>query len=159
MTGIASRLLLPLFVVAMAVLVPGAHAALEKPRPAPELGPGEVVKIQLEALRGNDAQDSGIQLCFRFASPGNKVHTGPVERFGQMIRQEPYALMLSYLDVQYEPIEIAENRARQRVTLIGPTEAITYVFLLSRQLEAAEGGCKGCWMTDAVIVERVGRAV
>ena len=149
---------LPLFVVALALLMPAAQAEVEDRKPAPELGPEDVVKIQLAALRDNDAYDAGIEVCFRFASPGNKVNTGPVERFGRMIKQGPYALMLSYLDAKYAPIEIVDDRARQRVTLIGATEAVTYVFLLSRQTEAAEGACKGCWMTDAVVVERVGRA-
>jgi len=120
---------------------------LGDPRPDASLGPDEVVRIQLEALRGNDASDRGIAICFRFASPDNKASTGPVERFGQMIKNGVYALMLDYEDVQYDPVEVMDGYARQRVTLIGATRIVKYAFYLSRQSHPA---CDGCWMTDSV---------
>src|SRR6185437_12206552 len=48
------------------------------PIPKPELTPGQVVEIQLEALQFNDkpAKDAGIATTFRFASPGNRKATG-----------------------------------------------------------------------------------
>ena len=122
------------------------------PTPNPALSPGEVVKIQLNALRENDDSDHGIAVCFRFASPSNKSNTGPVERFGQMIKLGPYRLMLFYHDAHYGEIEILNDKARQRVTLKGTSETITYAFYLSRQTLA---DCEGCWMTDAVTIERV----
>lgn len=129
------------------VVQPGAD-----PSPAPSLTPSEVVRIQLGALRDNDESDHGIAITFRFASPSNKAQTGPLPRFAEMIKMGPYRLMLEYRDAEYEPVEIVEGAARQRVTLTGSTYAVTFAFYLSKQ-DLAE--CRGCWMTDAVTVERV----
>ena len=126
------------------------------PSPGPELSPEEVVRIQLEALRSNDASDHGIAVCFRFASPANKANTGPLSRFTHMIKDGVYRLMLEYRQIDYEPIQVVDDVARQRVTLTGSTTAVTYVFFLSKQ---AQPDCDGCWMTDAVSVERVDEGV
>ena len=119
--------------------------------PDPGLSPGDVVRIQLEALGSNDAADAGIAVAFRFASPANRASTGPFPRFAAMIRNGPYALMLDFRSATYGPVEVVGGRARQRVTLAGPSGSATYRFYLSRQTRAPY---EGCWMTDAVTVER-----
>ena len=119
--------------------------------PKPGLSPDQVVQIQLNALRHNDERNRGIEVAFRFASPGNKLQTGPLPRFISMIQQGPYRLMLAYENVSYHPVEVADDKARQRVTLIGAGDVVDYEFYLSRQ---SEGEWAGCWMTDAVIVRR-----
>ena len=127
------------------------HKPSHKLAPNPGLAPEQVVRIQLDALRNNDAQNRGIEVAFRFASPANRLNTGPLARFISMIRQGPYSLMLAYENAAYHPVEIVENRARQRVTLIGSGLAVDYEFYLSRQ---DEGEWRGCWMTDAVVAKR-----
>jgi hypothetical protein len=119
--------------------------------PKPGLSPEQVVQIQLNALRHNDARNRGIEVAFRFASPDNKLNTGPLPRFIGMIQQRPYSLMLDYENLAFHPLEVVEDQARQRVTLIGAGLVIDYEFYLSRQ---SAGGCSGCWMTDAVIARR-----
>lgn len=119
--------------------------------PKPELTPDQVVQIQLNALRHNDARNRGIEVAFRFASPDNRLHTGPLPRFISMMQQGPYSLMLAYENLAYHPLEVVENQARQRVTLIGAGLVVDYEFFLSRQ---SDGGCTGCWMTDAVIARQ-----
>ena len=119
--------------------------------PTPELTPNQVVQIQLNALRHNDARDRGIEVAFRFASPDNKLNTGPLPRFISMMHQGPYSLMLAYENLAYHPLEVVENQARQRVTLIGSGLVVDYEFILSRRFD---DGCAGCWMTDAVIARR-----
>ena len=118
--------------------------------PAPELSPGEVVRIQLEALRHNDERDRGIEVAFRFASPANRSNTGPLARFIRMIKAGPYALMLDFREALYGPVDVSEGRARQRVTLTGAHARVSYWFHLTRQSEAPYADC---WMTDAVYVE------
>lgn len=118
--------------------------------PAPALSPGEVVRIQLEALRHNDRHDRGIEVAFRFASPANRANTGPLARFVSMIRNGPYALMLGFRAASYGPVESKGVRARQRVTLADAGRSVTYWFYLSRQ---SEEPYVDCWMTDAVYVE------
>ncbi len=117
--------------------------------PSPKLGPEDVVRIQLQALRGNDETNQGIAIAFRFASPRNKASTGPLPRFIHMIKAGPYRLMLEFERASYMPARIEGARAVQRVTLIGAREIRTYDFLLRRQ---ADPPCEGCWMTEAVIV-------
>lgn len=119
--------------------------------PKPELTPEQVVRIQLNALRNNDPRNRGIEVAFRFASPGNKRQTGPLPRFISMMQHGPYRLMLAYENVAYHPMEVVEDRARQRVTLIGAGLVVDYEFYLTRQ---AAGACLGCWMTDAVIARK-----
>ncbi|MDX1512826.1 MAG: DUF4864 domain-containing protein, partial [Gammaproteobacteria bacterium] len=93
-------------------------------RPAAHLGPEDVVRIQLEALRQNDENDLGIAVAFRFASPLNKRSTGPLPRFVQMIKQGPYRPMLDYRRVLYSPVEIEGDRAAQKVTLISDERVV-----------------------------------
>ena len=131
---------------------PGATDPLsESLVPEPGLSPGDVVRIQLEALHHNDEQDRGIAVAFRFASPANRAGTGPLSRFIAMIEEGPYALMLDFRDADYGPVETAAGQARQRVTLTGARASMTYWFYLSRQ---SEPPCVDCWMTDAVYIEQ-----
>lgn len=118
--------------------------------PSASLTPEQVVRIQLKALRLNDSRNRGIEVAFRFASPDNKLQTGPLPRFISMLHQRPYSLMLAYDNVSYDRVEIVENYARQRVTLIGSGVVVAYEFYLSRQ---TKGNCPGCWLTDAVIAK------
>ena len=69
-----------------------------------------------------------------------------------MIKVGPYRLMLEYHDAHYVELAIRGNRARQIVILKGTRETITYAFYLSRQTHQS---CNGCWVTDAVTIERV----
>ena len=119
--------------------------------PNPGLSPGDVIRIQLEALRNNDEQDRGIAVAFRFASPANRVNTGPLSRFIAMIERGPYALMLDFNHADYGLVETVGDQARQRVTLTGARASTTYWFFLSRQSEAPY---VDCWMTDAVYIAR-----
>ena len=116
--------------------------------PSREWSPYDVVRIQLEALRGIDATDRGIATAFRFASPANKVSTGPLVRFGRMLRSGLYSLMLRYTRAVLEPKEISGDRARVRVLLVNGGEVRAFEFYLSRQ---RGGVCDGFWMTDAVL--------
>lgn len=128
-------------------------------RPEPSLTPEDVVRIQLEALRRNDADDRGIAVAFRFASPENKRNTGPMPRFARMIKRGPYALMLNFSHASFAPTRVSGRRALQSVTLVAPGHApVTYLFHLSRQ--QGEGPEKDCWMTEGVQVRpEEGRAV
>ena len=119
--------------------------------PSPELTPGpRGANSSSKRCVTTTPTTSGFEIAFRFASPANKVNTGPLPRFIDMIKNGPYALMLNFLTAIYDPVEIVDDVARQRVTLFGSHTAIAYVFYLSRQ---SEGPCIDCWMTDAVTIE------
>jgi hypothetical protein len=119
--------------------------------PLPKYSPEEVVSIQLEALQSNESSDSGIALTFTFASPSNRVNTGPLERFTEMLKGPLYSPMLNHIGVEYDQIEVQGDLARQRVILFGKGgQKVVYIFYLSKQ---NEDPYKDCWMTDAVIIE------
>jgi hypothetical protein len=126
---------------------------LNRRQPSAQLAPQEVVRIQMEALKYNDARNRGIEIAFRFASPSNKVNTGPLPRFIAMINGDAYRPMLEYNAIEYDEIQVLGDQAAQRLAVTTDDGLIiVYVFVLSRQ----EGeDCSGCWMTDAVYIQSV----
>lgn len=117
-------------------------------KPDSALGADAVVRIVMEALQQNDDKDHGIEITFRFASPGNKQVTGPIEHFQQLVKSPEYAPMLNFKTVEYGKIQIDGDHAIQAVRIIDSKGAsLVYIFQLSRQ---ADGEFKGCWMTDGV---------
>lgn len=124
-------------------------ASLLKAQPQPYLSPAQVVRIQLAALKINDADDKGISVCFRFASPANRSQTGPLPRFAELVRSPQYRVMLNHRNARIGPVTVENNIAQLPVHLIGTTgEEVVYIFMLSRQ---KQGENVGCWMTDGVI--------
>lgn len=120
--------------------------------PSPDLSPGEVVRIQLEALRHNDKPepDAGIAVVFRFTSPGNRAQSGPLPRFSEMIRNG-YPEMLNHREVHLPPPLIQDDEAIQPVEVVAKNGAAhRYLFILSRQTEPPYAGC---WMTDSVLTD------
>ena len=137
--------------LALVMLLVGPALAEKVPTdPNPKLSPADVVSAQLQALKHNDdpEPDAGIRTTFRFASPSNRSHTGPVERFIRMVKSEEYAAMLNYQSDLRSEVMVQQGAARQKVTLIDSAgKQATYVFILSKQ---AGPPCSGCWMTDSV---------
>ena len=152
MTRVGGLILLFLATVPLAVtgaLSPEPGSKSADPVPSPELEPAEVVRIQVEALRKNSLSNDGIELTYRFASPGNKRYTGPLDRFIDMVRSAPYGRLLNHRSAEYGPMAVAGNEAQQMVVIIDAEDnEVGYVWALSRQ---TEGPLKDCWMTDAVI--------
>jgi hypothetical protein len=133
----------------MSMTVLAETSPVKATEPSPDLAPEEVVRIQLELLRTNDASDLGIARVYAYASPANRAQTGPLDQFTAMVRSSPYAAMLGHRKARFGPIAMSRTRAQQRVTLVthdGETRA--FLWVLSRQTDDA---CNGCWMTDAVI--------
>ena len=130
---------------------PGKERVLKQmlsQKPSPELTPTEVVKIQINALRMNNETDDGIAVAFRFASPENRRHTGPLPRFASLVKSAPYNPLLYHSEAYFSPLGVSGQRAVQLVGLkdeFGGT--YLYVFVLSKQ---SSGDYKGCWMTDEV---------
>lgn len=124
-----------------------------RPHPAPELSPADVIRIQLEALQHNDSRtDDGIETAFQFASPSNKVYTGPLSRFKQIVRNPAFSIMLNHRSAEYEEAHVSGDMAQQRVTVSSSAgnQTIIYTFILSRQ---RDDKYQGCWMTDGVSID------
>lgn len=122
--------------------------AIELPRP--ELSAEDVVRIQLAGLRDARPDGLGILQCFVFASPGNRQVTGPLERFGQMVRQAPYDSLARTQAVLIGRSHIDRDVARILVTVVDETAQVrAFTFILAKQKSAP---MTGCWMTDAVLL-------
>ena len=116
--------------------------------PDPSLTAREVVQIQLEAFADGGTKDEGIEIAFRFASPTNRLQTGPLERFAGMLRSPAYRIMLDYDTVHYFPLLVEGDLAVQRVILSRNGEVEAFDFVLRRQ---RGGPYEDCWMTESVL--------
>ena len=84
-----NSLLVLLFLLAVKPLYGAAEPSVENlilPQPNAELQPGDVVQIVINALASNDFpyRDAGIETTFNFASPSNKLQTGPLQNFNDV---------------------------------------------------------------------------
>jgi hypothetical protein len=120
------------------------------PQPSTDQQPADVVRIVIEALAKNDEpySNAGIATTFAFASPANKINTGPLPKFTQMVRTPAYGIMIDHVEHEFSEVVLMESDAYQMVRIRGMKgdEAI-FAFRLSQQ---AGGKYDGMWMTDAV---------
>lgn len=134
-------------------LLAGTACAAGPPEPSPKWQPVQVVNLQLEALRNNDAaNDNGIATAYGFASPRNKASVGELADFTRMMHAG-YPDMLTHVGADLETLEVQGDEAAIGVTLqLQGTGRSKYIFLLKRY---SGNSCDGCWLTDGVIpVER-----
>ncbi len=120
------------------------------PAPSAAFKPDDVVKIVIDALANNDRPftNAGITTTFAFASPANKVNTGPLDRFIDMVKDEPYGIMVDHVKSEFSEVVYTGNTAYQMVHLTGADgRAVVFAFRLSKQLD---GEFRDMWMTDAV---------
>ena len=117
--------------------------------PNPELKAKEIVSLQLMGMQQNDVSNHGIEITFRFASPQNKVQTGPLSNFIKLVKSPSYHPLLNHIDATFLKLKVEGDLAIQEViitTTIGTRKG--FRFLLSLQKGEKD---KDCWMTDAVI--------
>ena len=117
--------------------------------PTPSLSPEEVVRLQLAGLSNPSANGVGVMQCFCLASPANRSVTGPLERFGEIVRSGPFQCMTRPRGMLIgRPFE-HDGTAKLIVTIIDEQHEIhAFAFFLSKQ-DAAP--FKDCWMTNAVL--------
>lgn len=116
--------------------------------PNPQLGPADVVKVQLAGLANREHPSLGILQCYYFASPANLAVTGTLDTFGQLVRRAPYDVMAAPRATLVGDPQVADRTARVLVTLIDAEGQLrTFVFLLEKQTRRPY---VDCWMTDAV---------
>ena len=154
-TSISAALLLALAAVA-------ANVAVAAPVSSPhaDLSPAEVVQAQLQGFQSNSDENQGIALAYRFASPGNRVLTGPVERFTKML-VAAYPELLNHRNARIVKQQVENDFAVIAVVVeSADLEIFNYIFRLSKQTEAqTRGSCTGCWMTDSVFRESAGSII
>ncbi len=117
--------------------------------PSAKLLPEEVVRLQLSGLGDLQADGVGILQCFCFASPANRAVTGPLDRFGAMVRQGAYGCMARPRALLVGRPQYDKEVARVLVTVIDERASLrAFTFVLARQHVAP---FKNCWMTEAVL--------
>lgn len=139
----------PLAVPSMAALGEKPDS-MELPQPSAELAPEDVVRIVIGALAHNDEPytNAGIETTFNFASPANKVNTGPLDRFIRMVKGPPYGIMVDHASSEFSEVVLAGDKAYQMVRLTAADgKAVVFAFRLSKQ---QGGDFADMWMTDAV---------
>ncbi len=124
-------------------------------QPSPQYLPEEVVGIQMRALGSNDRPftDAGIKLTFRFASPLNKVNTGPLTKFSKLFASPAYEPMLNHRKLKIGDAKVELD------TAIVPVYVETanggragYLFVLGKQ---TIDPFMDCWMTNSVMPVRL----
>ena len=126
---------------------------IENAYPDPELKPNDIVRLQLLAMQQNDDSDFGIEDTFRFASPSNKIQTGPLKRFISLVRNPSYLPLLNHTNATFLELTVEEDFAVQDVIITtSKGERIGYRFRLSIQKGPLY---PGCWMTDSVVPFKV----
>lgn len=134
------------------VELPAVHepnAAEQLTQPRPEFGPGDVVALQLAALGQFRDDPQAVAQCYVFASPANRVVTGPMTRFARMVLGGEYRPLVFHDQVLVGTPSVKGDRAAVLASVIDAERNLSiYCFYLSRQAEAPY---RGCWMTDSVI--------
>ena len=154
MTPVLIVILIAILAAAMSLSLQAAITEMPEaaalPQPTTRQQPEDVVRIVIEALAHNDKPyaDAGIATTFAFASPANKVNTGPLPKFSQMIRTPTYGILIDHLEHEFSEVVLMGDKAYQMVRVLGNSGVeVIFAFRLSRQLG---GELDGMWMTDAV---------
>jgi hypothetical protein len=92
--------------------------------------------------------DAGIEITFRFASPGNKESTGPLPRFIELVKNPVYLPMIDHTNAEYGRPKSEDGREMIPVLLTARDGGkAAYVFMVGQH---EVGECEGCWMTEGV---------
>ena len=117
--------------------------------PSVTLAPEEVVQLQLTGLRNETPDGVGILQCYCFAAPANRAVTGPLDRFGTMVRQGPFHCMARPRSLLIGRPQLDAQTARVLVTLVDQDSRVrAFTFVLGKQQTEP---FKNCWMTEAVL--------
>jgi hypothetical protein len=116
--------------------------------PNEKLTPYDVVKIQLDALKNNDKDDTGIKQTWLFAHPDNKKNTGPYERFRIMIYGNQYRPLLNHSSHKINLIMNTPNKHIFKIEILAKDKQL--LFYEWHVQKASEKNCNDCWFTSAV---------
>ena len=117
-------------------------------QPKKTLSAKEVILIQLNALKNNDQNDSGIEQTWLFAHPKNKLATGPYDRFKKMLYDPHYVILLNHYSHQ---LSLIDSKETEKIYEIKITTKDQRHFFYEWKVEiGSEKNCKSCWFTSAV---------
>tara|TARA_Y100000590_G_scaffold370313_1_gene432062 strand:+ start:24 stop:485 length:462 start_codon:yes stop_codon:yes gene_type:complete len=120
-------------------------------KPNSNLQPFEVLMIQLNSLKNNNKpyKDAGIEQTWEFAHPFNKVFTGPLKRFKEMIYSDSYKILISHKNSETKILKEDQNKFVYKVYVLSKDKKKYYYIWQIEKVEQ-EGKFKNCWMTTGV---------
>ena len=126
-------------------------ASSEILKPNETIIPKKVVKIQLDGLKKNDSgyKDQGIEQTWEFAHPTNKIFTGPLDRFKEMIKGESYKMLLNHKDHKINQVFSDENKVIFEV-IVMDNDKKYYMFKWQVEKYLKSGPLQNCWLTTMV---------
>ena len=123
-------------------------AKAELIKPNIKLDPYDVVKIQLEALKDNNKEDTGIRQTWLFAHPDNKKATGPFDRFRVMIYGQQYKHLINHSSHKIKLITNSPNTYVYRIEILSENKKL-FIYEWHVQ-KGSDQDCSDCWFTSAV---------
>ena len=136
------------FTIIILVIFTSSNLLADTIKPNKNLSAYDVVKIQLEALKNNDADDKGIMQTWLFAHPENKKMTGPYPRFRIMLYDVHYRILLNHYSHKIDLIMNTESKYVYGVKVLSEDkQQFFYEWHLSK---GNEKNCTNCWFTTAV---------
>jgi len=120
-------------------------------KPNSNLKPFDVLMIQLNSLKNNNEpyKDAGIEQTWEFAHPANKMATGPLKKFKQMIYSDSYKILISHENNKTITLKETENELVYKVYVLSEDKKKYYYIWKIEKVER-DGKFKNCWMTTAV---------
>ena len=115
------------------------------------LKPLDVLVIQLNSLQNNDYpyKDAGIEQTWEFAHPNNKIMTGPLKKFKQMIYSKSYEILIRHEKSEITILNETNNKSVYKVYILSK-EKKKYYYIWQIEKVRQEGDLKNCWMTTNV---------
>ena len=137
------------FLILLFINILASHSKTIKPKET--IKPIKVVKIQLEGLKKNDLlyKDNGIEQTWEFAHPNNKIFTGPLERFKEMIKSDSYKMLLNHKNHKVNEVYSDEKKAVFEVVVMD-NEKKYFMFKWQVEKYMKNGPLKNCWLTTVV---------
>ena len=120
-------------------------------KPNSDIKPVQVVKIQLKGLMKNDSpyKDQGIEQTWEFAHPNNKIFTGPINRFKEMIKGESYKMLIDHTNHEIKEIYLNDELAIFEVTVMdNDKKYFKFKWQVEKYLDV--GPLENCWLTTVV---------
>ena len=89
-------------------------------KPDITLKPLDVLVIQLNSLQNNDYpyRDAGIEQTWEFAHPNNKIMTGPLKKFKQMIYSKSYEILIRHEKSEITILNETNNKSVYKVYIL-----------------------------------------
>ena len=120
-------------------------------KPGITLKPLDVLVIQLNSLQNNDYpyKDAGIEQAWEFAHPNNKIMTGPLKKFKQMIYSKSYEILIRHEKSEITILNETNNKSVYKVYILSKDKK-KYYYIWQIEKVLKNGNLENCWMTTSV---------